>query len=69
MAGKTGNESSTQFTCKVIRIDNEGSLPFVKGPVPDTIGGMLRIRDDEKADQGKERQKPDRPRCWYIWRR
>ena len=43
---KTGNELSTQFTWKVIRISNKGSLPFVKDPIHDTFGGMLRIRDD-----------------------
>ena len=51
--GITGNESSTQFTCKVIRIGNEGSLTYVKGPVPDTIGGMLRIRDDARSRSRK----------------
>ena len=50
---KTGNESSTQFTCKVIRIGNEGSLPYVKCQVPDTIGGMLRIRDDARSRSRK----------------
>ena len=49
MTGKTGNESNTQFTCKVIRIGSEGSLPYVKYPVPDTIWGMLRIRDDARS--------------------
>ena len=48
MAGKTGNESWTQFTCKVVRIDNERSLLYVKGPVPGSIGGMLRLRDGFK---------------------
>ena len=48
MAGKTGNESATQFSCKVIRIDNERSLLFVKGPVPGAIGGMLKLRDGLK---------------------
>ena len=53
MAGKTENESNTQFTCKVIRIGNEGSLPYVKGPVPEIIGGMLRIRDDARSRSRK----------------
>mmetsp|Transcript_17751 Transcript_17751/g.20513 ORF Transcript_17751/g.20513 Transcript_17751/m.20513 type:complete len:250 (+) Transcript_17751:93-842(+) len=34
MAGKMGNQSATHYSSKVIRIDNERSLLYVKGPVP-----------------------------------
>lgn len=48
MAGKMGNKSATQHSCKVIRIDTPRSLLYVKGPVPGAIGGMLKIRDSQK---------------------
>ena len=63
MAGKTGNESSTQFTCKVIRIGNEGSLPYVKDQFLIPLEECLESEMMQEADQGKERQKSDRPRC------
>ena len=58
---KTGNESITQFTCKVIRIGNEKYLPYIKGTVPDTIWRMLRIRNDARSMSRKELQKSDLP--------
>ena len=48
MAGKMGNKSATQFTCRVMRVDNERSLLYVKGPIPGSIGGMVKIRDGLK---------------------
>lgn len=48
MAGQLGNESSVQFSCKVIRVDNPKSLIYVKGPIPGPIGGMVKIRDAHK---------------------
>jgi large subunit ribosomal protein L3 len=48
MAGKMGNSPATHFSAKVIRVDNERSLIYVKGPVPGSIGGMVTLRDSLK---------------------
>ena len=69
MTEKTGNESITQFACKVIIIGNEEYLPYIKGPVPDTIGGMLRIRDDVRSRSRERTSETRLTKCWYLWRR
>jgi large subunit ribosomal protein L3 len=48
MAGKMGNKPTTHYASKVMRIDNERSLLYVRGPVPGANGGMLKIRDSNK---------------------
>lgn len=49
-----GNELITQFSWRVIRVDNERSLLYVKGPIPGSIGGMVRVKDSIKK---KDKQK------------
>lgn len=48
MAGQMGNKNSTQFSSKVIRVDTPRSLLYVKGSVPGSIGGLVKIRDAHK---------------------
>lgn len=48
MAGRLGNESAIHYASKVIRIDNDRSILYVKGSIPGPIGGMLKIRDSHK---------------------
>lgn len=58
MAGRTGNESATQFSCRVIKIDTPRSLIYVKGPIPGSIGGMVKLRDSVKK-VFKQKQEPN----------
>ena len=55
MAGKMGNKSAIQYSCKVMRIDNPRSLLYVRGSIPGAIGGMVRIRDSHKKMDKQKR--------------
>jgi len=48
MAGRLGGGNSTVLNQKVVKIDADRSLLFVRGQVPGCIGGLLRIRDAAK---------------------
>jgi large subunit ribosomal protein L3 len=44
MAGKMGNARISKPTVKIIRIDAERNLIFVKGPVPGAPNSLLEIK-------------------------
>lgn len=43
MAGHMGNDSATAFSLKVLGIDTEKSLLFIKGAIPGNIGGLVKV--------------------------
>ena len=53
MAGRLGFQNSTVLNQKVVRIDTERSLLYVRGNTPGPISGIVRIRD---ATKKKDRQ-------------
>ncbi len=44
MAGQYGNERSTVRNLRIVRIDPERNLLFVRGAVPGHRNGLLRLR-------------------------
>jgi len=56
MAGRMGNQSSTQFSCKVMRVDTPRSLLYVRGSIPGANGSMITIRDGLKKMDKQVRQ-------------
>lgn len=48
MAGRLGNDSATHHASRVVKIDTERSLLYVKGPVPGNVNGLVQIRDSHK---------------------
>lgn len=54
MAGHLGDEQVTVLNLKVVSVDEERGLIFLKGAVPGSEGGWLRIRDavKKKAPEG-----------------
>ena len=51
MAGKTGNERVTDKNLRVVRIDEERNLIFVKGSIPGPKRGKVTVKETVK--QGK----------------
>jgi len=45
MAGHMGFDSATAFSLKVLGIDTEKSLLYIKGAVPGAVGGLVKVRD------------------------
>jgi large subunit ribosomal protein L3 len=51
-----GNERTTTLNLKVVKIDKDQNLLFVKGAVPGPNGGVIIVRSAKKkqlAKQGK----------------
>lgn len=48
MAGRLGNQNATILNQRVIKIDSERSLLYIRGQVPGPINGLIRIRDAVK---------------------
>lgn len=48
MAGRMGNKTRTVFNMMVYKIDTEHNLLYLKGSIPGTHGGLLRIKDPVK---------------------
>lgn len=48
MAGRLGFQNATQHNQKIVRIDTERSLLYVKGNTPGPISGVVRIVDSVK---------------------
>jgi large subunit ribosomal protein L3 len=44
MAGRMGNERTTQLNVEVVRVDAEKNLLFLKGAVPGTRNGIVSVR-------------------------
>ena len=49
MSGQWGHERVTVQNLEVVRVDGERNLLFVKGALPGPNGGLLMIRDSDKA--------------------
>lgn len=45
MAGRMGGEHVTISGLKVVKVDTEGKLLFLKGAVPGARNGLIKIRD------------------------
>ena len=54
MAGHLGDEKVTVLNLKVVSVDEDRGLIFLKGAVPGAEGSWLRIRDavKKKAPEG-----------------
>lgn len=48
MAGRMGGKNATTMNLKVVRIDHEKSLLYIKGHVPGPPGGLVKVRDAVK---------------------
>jgi len=48
MAGRLGFQNATVINQKVVRIDTERSLLYIRGNTPGPISGLVRIRDAVK---------------------
>lgn len=48
MAGQMGNKNATILNQRVVRIDHERSLLYLKGNVPGPTGGLVKVRDAVK---------------------
>ena len=48
MAGRLGGQSATILNQKVLKVDTDRALIWVKGNVPGPISGLVRIRDAAK---------------------
>ena len=53
MAGHMGTGEATTKNLKVVRVDADRGVLFVRGPVPGTEGVVVRVR---KSAAGKVRQ-------------
>lgn len=51
MAGQMGNAQVTQTCLKVVRVDNERNLLLVKGAIPGSNGGFVRVALSEKKNK------------------
>lgn len=52
MAGRLGGYSATVLNQKVMKIDTDRALLYIKGNVPGAINSIVRIRDAvKKADR------------------
>lgn len=49
MAGQMGNKTCTVQTQKLVRVDSEKNLLFIKGGVPGAPGGMVIVHPAEKS--------------------
>jgi large subunit ribosomal protein L3 len=58
MAGHLGDERVTVQNLKIVRVDPERGLLFVKGAVPGAEGGWVEVRDAAKAALPKEAPTP-----------
>ena len=45
MAGQLGNKYATTQSQKVVKIDTDRALLYIKGNVPGPISGLVRIKD------------------------
>ena len=61
MAGRLGGERDTQLNLELFRIDPLRNLLFVRGAVPGSRGGLLRVRDAVKRSWEKEGRLPPFP--------
>ena len=61
MAGRLGGERDTQLNLVLFRVDAQRNLLFVKGAVPGSVGGLLRVRDAVKKSWEKEGRLPPFP--------
>ena len=48
MAGQMGNQNATVLNQRIVRIDLDNSLLYIKGCVPGPIGGLVKMRDAVK---------------------
>ena len=48
MAGQHGNSRSTVQNLRILRVDAEKNLLYVKGAVPGPNGGLLILREAKK---------------------
>ena len=48
MAGRMGGKNATMLSQRVVRIDHEKSLLYVRGNVPGPTGGLVKVRDAVK---------------------
>lgn len=48
MAGRLGNERVTTHSLKVVKVDDEQGLLFVKGAVPGHKGSLVQVKDATK---------------------
>jgi len=44
MAGRHGNSKTTVLNKKIVKIDKDNNLIFIKGPVPGAPGGFITVR-------------------------
>lgn len=51
MAGQMGNEQITQECLEVIRVDSERNLLLVKGAIPGSKSGFVKVRFSAKKDK------------------
>ena len=52
--GHMGNEKTTTINLKVIKVDKDQSLLFVKGAVPGPNGGVVIVRSAKKKQSAKQ---------------
>ena len=51
MAGQMGNKKNTQQCLEVIRVDGENNLLLIKGSIPGSNGGFVRVQLSAKKDK------------------
>jgi large subunit ribosomal protein L3 len=51
MAGQMGNKQVTQQCLEVVRVDNENNLLLIKGAIPGSNGGFVRVALSAKKDK------------------
>ena len=48
MAGRMGNQNATIMNQRIVKIDTDRSLIYIKGNTPGAISGVVKIRDAVK---------------------
>jgi large subunit ribosomal protein L3 len=51
MPGQMGNKQKTQQCLEVVRVDNENNLLLIKGSIPGSNGGFVRVQLSAKKDK------------------